>query len=326
MLLQALDALSRASCARCTSPARSPAPRSHGARVAGSRRLAGARGRRDQLERSSATIAVEHPAVCVIDSIQTVYASAHVAPGSVAQVRECAAQSDAHEPNDQRRRHRARRSRDQGGRAAGRACSSTSSTRSLYFEGDTHSSFRPGARDQEPLRRGQRDRAVCDDRAGLKGVGRQPSAIFLSTHGEPVAGSCVLVTLEGTRPMLVEIQALVDRRAEPRRLSVGLERDRLRCRLAVLHRHAASRASTRTCSSMRSAACASASRGRPRGDARASEQLARKPLPAAHRVRRSRPGRPVRPAPRGEDRPGSQAPAFGGRRAEAMRRRRLSRA
>ena len=73
---------------------------------------------------------------------------------------------------------------------------------------------------------------------GLKGVSN-PSAIFLSQHSEPVPGSCVLVTLEGTRPLLVEIQALVDGGSPaPRRLSVGLERDRLAMLLAVLSRHA----------------------------------------------------------------------------------------
>ncbi|HRY89512.1 MAG TPA: DNA repair protein RadA, partial [Rubrivivax sp.] len=74
--------------------------------------------------------------------------------------------------------------------------------------------------------------------SGLKGVAN-PSAIFLSTHGDPVPGSCVLVTLEGTRPLLVEVQALVDAGGpSPRRLSVGLDRDRLAMLLAVLHRHA----------------------------------------------------------------------------------------
>ncbi|MEY2875174.1 MAG: hypothetical protein RLZZ373_2545, partial [Pseudomonadota bacterium] len=64
-------------------------------------------------------------------------------------------------------------------------------------------------------------------------------AIFLSSHSEPVPGACVLVTLEGTRPLLVEIQALVDAGGpSPRRLSVGLDRDRLAMLLAVLHRHA----------------------------------------------------------------------------------------
>jgi DNA repair protein RadA/Sms len=73
---------------------------------------------------------------------------------------------------------------------------------------------------------------------GLKGVSN-PSAIFLSQHAEPVPGSCVMVTLEGTRPMLVEIQALVDSGGpSPRRLSVGLDKDRLAMLLAVLHRHA----------------------------------------------------------------------------------------
>ena len=67
-----------------------------------------------------------------------------------------------------------------------------------------------------------------------------PSAIFLSQHSGEVAGSCILVTQEGTRPLLVEIQALVDdaHAPNPRRLSVGLEQNRLAMLLAVLHRHA----------------------------------------------------------------------------------------
>jgi DNA repair protein RadA/Sms len=67
-----------------------------------------------------------------------------------------------------------------------------------------------------------------------------PSALFLSQHADPVAGSCVLVTQEGTRPLLVEIQALVDDAHAPnaRRLGVGLEQNRLALLLAVLHRHA----------------------------------------------------------------------------------------
>ena len=75
---------------------------------------------------------------------------------------------------------------------------------------------------------------------GLKGVSN-PSAIFLSTHGDPVPCLCVLVTLEGTRALLVEIQALVDSGGPgPRRLSVGLGlgHNRLATLLAVLHRHA----------------------------------------------------------------------------------------
>jgi DNA repair protein RadA/Sms len=74
---------------------------------------------------------------------------------------------------------------------------------------------------------------------GLRGVAN-PSAIFLSQHSKEVAGSCVLVTQEGTRPLLVEVQALVDaaHAPNPRRLTVGLEQNRLAMLLAVLHRHA----------------------------------------------------------------------------------------
>jgi len=72
----------------------------------------------------------------------------------------------------------------------------------------------------------------------LRGVSN-PSALFLSQHTNDVSGSCVMATQEGTRPLLVEIQALVDSGGpSPRRLSVGLERDRLAMLLAVLHRHA----------------------------------------------------------------------------------------
>jgi DNA repair protein RadA/Sms len=108
----------------------------------------------------------------------------------------------------------------------------------LYFEGDTHSSFR--------LVRAVKNRfgAVNElgvfamTERGLKGVSN-PSALFLSQHPEQVPGSCVLVTQEGTRPLLVEIQALVDEAhsPNPRRLTVGLDTNRLALLLAVLHRH-----------------------------------------------------------------------------------------
>ena len=108
----------------------------------------------------------------------------------------------------------------------------------LYFEGDTHSSFRLVRAIKNRFGAVNEIGVFAMTEKGLKGVAN-PSAIFLSTHGEPVPGSCVLVTLEGTRPMLVEIQALVDAGGpSPRRLSVGLERDRLAMLLAVLHRHA----------------------------------------------------------------------------------------
>lgn len=191
-----------------------------------------------QLENILATLEAEQPAFCVIDSIQTLFSDQlSSAPGSVAQVRECAA-------------HLTRTAKASGctvvlvghvtkeGALAGPRVLEHIVDTVLYFEGDTHSSFR--------LVRAIKNRfgavneigvfAMTDK--GLKGVSN-PSAIFLSTHSEPVPGSCVLVTLEGTRPLLVEIQALVDSGGpSPRRLSVGLERDRLAMLLAVLHRHA----------------------------------------------------------------------------------------
>ena len=191
-----------------------------------------------QLEKIIATLAAQRPAVAVIDSIQTVYSDQLTsAPGSVAQVRECAA-------------HLTRWAKASGcavvlvghvtkdGQLAGPRVLEHMVDTVLYFEGDTHSSFR--------LIRAIKNRfgavneigvfAMTDK--GLRGVSN-PSAIFLSQHAEPVPGSCVMVTLEGTRPMLVEIQALVDTGGpSPRRLSVGLERDRLAMLLAVLHQHA----------------------------------------------------------------------------------------
>ena len=108
----------------------------------------------------------------------------------------------------------------------------------LYFEGDTHSSFRLVRAIKNRFGAVNEIGVFAMTERGLKGVSN-PSAIFLSTHGAPVPGSCVLVTLEGTRPLLVEIQALVDSGGvAPRRLSVGLDRDRLAMLLAVLHRHA----------------------------------------------------------------------------------------
>ena len=190
------------------------------------------------LERILATLAAEQPAFCVIDSIQTLFSEQlSSAPGSVAQVRECAAQLTRVAKSSGCTIVLVGHVTKEGALAGPRVLEHIVDT-VLYFEGDTHSSFR--------LVRAIKNRfgavneigvfAMTDK--GLKGV-TNPSAIFLSTQGEPVPGACVLVTLEGTRPMLVEIQALVDSGGpSPRRLSVGLDRDRLAMLLAVLHRHA----------------------------------------------------------------------------------------
>ena len=192
-----------------------------------------------RLEAIQVALTNSKPSVAVIDSIQTMYSSELTsAPGSVSQVKECAAQLTriakqtgvpivmiGHVTKD-------------GALAGPRVLEHIVDT-VLYFEGDTHSSYR--------LIRAIKNRfgavnelgvfAMTD--RGLRGVSN-PSALFLSRHTAEVAGSCVMATQEGTRPLLVEIQALVDTAhvPNPRRLSVGLEGHRLAMLLAVLHRHA----------------------------------------------------------------------------------------
>ena len=109
----------------------------------------------------------------------------------------------------------------------------------LYFEGDSSSRYR--------VIRAVKNRYGAVNELGVfamtdKGLREvsNPSAIFISRHEEQVAGSVVMVTREGTRPMLVEVQALVDEShtSNPRRVTVGLEQNRLAMLLAVMHRHA----------------------------------------------------------------------------------------
>ncbi len=191
-----------------------------------------------QLEKITATIAAENPSVCVIDSIQTVYSDQlSSAPGSVAQVRECAAQLTRTAKSSGTSIVLVGHVTKDGALAGPRVLEHIVDT-VLYFEGDTHSSFRLVRAIKNRFGAVNEIGVFAMTEKGLKGVAN-PSAIFLSTHGDPVPGSCVLVTLEGTRPLLVEIQALVDSGGpSPRRLSVGLDRDRLAMMLAVLHRHA----------------------------------------------------------------------------------------
>jgi DNA repair protein RadA/Sms len=192
-----------------------------------------------QLERVLAVLAAQKPDVVVIDSIQTIYSEAlQSAPGSVAQVRECAAQLTRFAKTSGTALLLVGHVTKEGALAGPRVLEHMVDA-VLYFEGDTHSSFR--------LVRATKNRfgavnelgvfAMTD--RGLRGVSN-PSALFLSQHGQQVAGSCVMVTQEGSRPLLVEVQALVDEAHAPnaRRLSVGLEQNRLAMLLAVLHRHA----------------------------------------------------------------------------------------
>jgi DNA repair protein RadA/Sms len=192
-----------------------------------------------QLERVLATLEAARPAVAVIDSIQTLWSeSLQSAPGSVAQVRECAAQLTRHAKRAGIALFMIGHVTKEGAIAGPRVLEHIVDT-VLYFEGDPNSAFR--------LVRAAKNRfgAVNElgvfamTEKGLRGVSN-PSALFLSQHPRAVPGSCVLATLEGTRPLLVEIQALVDPAHTPnaRRLSVGLEANRLAMLLAVLHRHA----------------------------------------------------------------------------------------
>ena len=239
LLLQALDALQRSG-----QPTLYGTGEESGAQVALRSRRLGLEGSRVQvlaeiqLEKILATLDKLQPAIAVIDSIQTVYSDQLTsAPGSVAQVRECAA-------------HLTRIAKATGiavvlvghvtkeGALAGPRVLEHMVDTVLYFEGDTHSSYRLVRAIKNRFGAVNEIGVFAMTEKGLKGVSN-PSAIFLSQHTEPVPGSCVLVTLEGTRPMLVEIQALVDTGGpSPRRLSVGLDRDRLAMLLAVLHRHA----------------------------------------------------------------------------------------
>jgi len=192
-----------------------------------------------QLERIVASIEADAPQVAVIDSIQTLYSEQlQSAPGSVAQVRECAAQLTRHAKKSGTAVLMIGHVTKEGAIAGPRVLEHIVDT-VLYFEGDAHSSFR--------LIRAIKNRFGAVNELGVfamteKGLRpvSNPSALFLSHHEREVPGACVLATLEGTRPLLVEIQALVDasHSPNPRRLSLGLEQNRLAMLLAVLHRHA----------------------------------------------------------------------------------------
>ena len=191
-----------------------------------------------RLEAILGTLKAEQPQVAVIDSIQTVYTEQlQSAPGSVAQVRECAQELTRHAKQAGITILLVGHVTKEGTLAGPRVLEHIVDT-VLYFEGDTGSSFR--------LIRAFKNRfgavnelgvfAMTDK--GLKGVAN-PSALFLNRDEREAPGSCVVVAQEGTRPLLVEIQALLDtsHSGNPRRLTVGLDGNRLAMLLAVLHRH-----------------------------------------------------------------------------------------
>ncbi|KRH78816.1 hypothetical protein FERRO_18130 [Ferrovum sp. JA12] len=192
-----------------------------------------------QLEKIVRVIEEALPNLVVIDSIQTLFSDAlNSAPGSVSQVRECAAQLTRVAKSLGVMMVLVGHVTKEGTIAGPRVLEHIVDT-VLYFEGEGSSSFR--------LIRAIKNRfgAVNElgifamTEIGLKEV-TNPSALFLSHYDHPVPGSSITVTLEGTRPMAVEIQALVaeSHQSVPRRLTVGLEQNRLAMLLAVLTRHA----------------------------------------------------------------------------------------
>jgi len=191
-----------------------------------------------ELERILATLASEKPEVGVIDSIQTVWSNALTsAPGSVAQVRECAAQLTRLAKSEGTSLVLVGHVTKEGALAGPRVLEHIVDT-VLYFEGDANSSFRVIRAVKNRFGPVNEIGVFAMTERGLRGVSN-PSALFLSHHAGPVPGSCILVTNEGTRPLLVEVQALVDdaHGQNPRRLAVGLEQNRLAMLLAALHRH-----------------------------------------------------------------------------------------
>jgi DNA repair protein RadA/Sms len=191
------------------------------------------------VERILASAARERPRVMVIDSIQTIFTERlQSAPGAVAQVRESAAQLVRFAKDSGTALFLVGHVTKEGAIAGPRVLEHMVDT-VLYFEGDTGSRFRVMRAVKNRFGPVNELGVFAMTERGLKGVSN-PSAIFLSRHDTPVAGSVIMVTREGTRPLLVEIQSLVDEchGGYPRRVTLGLEQNRLAMLLAVLHRHA----------------------------------------------------------------------------------------
>lgn len=190
------------------------------------------------VERIIEHASIEKPEVMVIDSIQTIHTEElNSAPGSVGQVREATARLTRFAKQTNTSLFIAGHVTKEGTLAGPRVLEHMVDT-VLYFEGD------PGGRYRILRAVKNRFGAVNElgvfamTEKGLSGVSN-PSAIFLSRHEVPVPGSIIMVTREGTRPLLVEVQALVDEShgQQARRVVLGLEQNRIAMMLAVLHRH-----------------------------------------------------------------------------------------
>ncbi|MHB8622910.1 MAG: DNA repair protein RadA [Sulfuricaulis sp.] len=193
----------------------------------------------NQVETIITLAQAEQPQVIVVDSIQTMFTdSLQSAPGSVAQVRESAAQLVRFAKHTSTALFLVGHVTKEGTLAGPRVLEHMVDT-VLYFEGDTGSAFRIIRAIKNRFGAVNEIGVFAMTETGLREVGN-PSSMFLSRQGDAVPGSIVLATQEGTRPLLVEVQALVDKsyQANPRRVCVGLDANRLAMLLAVLHRHA----------------------------------------------------------------------------------------
>jgi DNA repair protein RadA/Sms len=189
------------------------------------------------VEKIVAEAVARKPGVLVVDSIQTMYSDAlQAAPGTVSQLRECAAQLVRLAKLSGMAVFLVGHVTKEGVIAGPRVLEHMVDT-VLYFESDAGSRYRIVRAAKNRFGAANEIGVFAMTDSGLKEV-RNPSAIFLSQHSRAVAGSAIMVSREGSRPLLVEVQALAsDTTGNPRRVSVGLEPNRLVMLLAVLARH-----------------------------------------------------------------------------------------
>lgn len=189
------------------------------------------------VERICEVLSQERPAVAILDSIQTLYTETlQSAPGGVSQIRESAALLTRYAKNSGTALFIVGHVTKEGALAGPRVLEHMVDC-VLYFEGQSDSRYR--------MIRAVKNRFGAVNELGVFGMTDKglkevanPSAIFLSRYDEAIPGSVVMISREGTRPLLVEVQALVDdAQGQPRRVALGLEQNRLNMLLAVMHRH-----------------------------------------------------------------------------------------
>ncbi|STX49637.1 DNA repair protein RadA [Legionella hackeliae] len=191
-----------------------------------------------QVEAIIAHTQKEMPRIMVIDSVQTIFTETlSSAPGGVGQVRESAAQLVRFAKTTQTAVFIVGHVTKEGALAGPRVLEHMVDS-VLYFEGQSDSRFRVIRAIKNRFGAVNELGVFAMTDRGLKEVAN-PSAIFLSRQPDPTPGSAVMVTWEGSRPMLVEVQALVDEAhgQQAKRITAGLEHNRLAILLAVLHRH-----------------------------------------------------------------------------------------